>query len=142
MVSLLKRSVSGTNNRKYFLRYATIGVVVVAVDLTAFQMLVSLHVLLPLATTVAFVAATVVHFFLNKVWTFRVKGAPHAYQLSAYLAVLFASFSVTQLVIEIAVLEFGLSPLAAKILALFVQLPVSFFGHRYFTFHKGRMLEA
>lgn len=141
MVSLLKRSVSGTNNRKYFLRYATIGVVVVAVDLTAFQMLVSLHVLLPLATTVAFVAATVVHFLLNKVWTFRVKGAPHAYQLSA-IAVLFASFSVTQLVIEIAVLEFGLSPLAAKILALFVQLPVSFFGHRYFTFRKGRMLEA
>ena len=142
MVSLLKRSVSGTGNPEYFARYVSVGAIVVAVDVLSFQAFVMLGVPLPLTTTLAFALATVVHFVLNKLWTFRVGGAPHRHQVTAYVSVLFASFVVTQAVVETSVLTFHLVPIAGKVLALFVQLPVSFFGHRYFTFREGRQLNA
>ncbi len=142
MVSLLKRSFSGTSNPEYFVRYACVGAVVVTVDVASFQALLFLGVLLPLTTTIAFVLATFAHYVLNKAWTFRVEGAPHAYQLTAYITVLFASFVITQLVIETAVLVFHLIPIVGKIAALFVQLPVSFLGHRYLTFGSGRKLKT
>ncbi len=139
MVSLLKKSTSGTSNLEYLVRYVSIGAVVVAVDVTAFQALVMLHVFLPLTTTIAFTLATLAHFWLNKMWTFRVPGAPNTYQVVAYISVLSASFIITQLVIEVAVLAFHIMPIVAKGIALFAQLPVSFFGHRYFTFREGRV---
>lgn len=142
MVSLLKRSASGTTNAEYFVRYASVGAVVVTVDVASFQALVLLAIPLPLTTTIAFVLATVVHFVLNKVWTFRVGGAAHGYQLTAYVTVLFASFVITQFVIETSVLVFHFIPIAGKIAALFVQLPVSFVGHRYLTFGNGRKLKT
>lgn len=139
MVSLLKKSLSGTSNLEYLVRYVSIGAVVVAVDVTSFQTLVLLHVFLPLTTTIAFVLATLAHFWLNKLWTFRVPGAPNRYQVMAYISVLSASFVVTQAVIEVSVLGFHMMPILAKGLALIAQLPVSFFGHRYFTFREGRV---
>jgi putative flippase GtrA len=142
MVSLLKRAASGTTNPEYLVRYVSIGAVVVVTDVASFQTLIMLHVALPLTTTIAFVLATLVHFSLNKLWTFRVRGAPHAYQVAAYVTVLSASFVITQLVIEISVLAFHIIPVVAKIEALFVQFPVSFFGHRYLTFREGRELKT
>jgi putative flippase GtrA len=142
MVSLLKRSASGTSNPGYFVRYISVGAVVVAVDVVSFQVFVMQGVPLPLTTTLAFALATVVHFVLNKLWTFRVGGAPHRHQVTAYVSVLFASFVVTQAVVETSVLALHLAPISGKVLALFVQLPVSFFGHRYFTFKEGRQINA
>jgi putative flippase GtrA len=142
MVSLLKRAASGTSNPEYLVRYISIGAVVAATDVASFQALIMLHVFLPLTTTIAFVLATLVHFLLNKLWTFRVRGAPHTYQVVAYLTVLSASLVITQLVIETSVLVFHIIPVVAKIVALFVQLPTSFFGHRYFTFREGRELQT
>jgi putative flippase GtrA len=141
MVSLLKKSFSGTSNLEYLVRYVSIGAVVVAVDATSFQVLVTLRVFLPLTTTIAFALATLAHFWLNKLWTFRVPGAPNRYQVVAYISVLSASFVVTQIVIEVSVLQFHLVPIVAKGIALFAQLPVSFFGHRYFTFRDGRTIK-
>ena len=142
MVSLLKRSASGTSDAEYFVRYVSVGAAVVAVDVVSFQALVMLRVPLPLTTTLAFALATVVHFALNKLWTFRVKGAPHGYQVTAYVTVLLASFVVTQTVVETSVLALHLAPIAGKFWRSFLQLPVSFFGHRYFTFRDGRRLSA
>lgn len=142
MVSLLKRSASGTSNPAYLVRYLSIGAVVVLVDVVLFQTLVMLHVFLPLTTTIAFLTATLVHFTLNKLWTFRVKGKPHAYQVTAYLIILVMSFLITQLIIEVSVLALHAIPIVAKGVALLVQFPVSFFGHRYFTFREGRELSA
>jgi putative flippase GtrA len=138
MVSLLKRTASGTSNVEYFVRYVTIGVVAVVVDLTCFQTFVLLHVFLPITTTIAFACGVVVHFTLNKLWTFRVRGAPHTFQIAAYVVVLSASFVVTQLVVETLVLGFHAVPIAAKLVAIVVQLPIGFFGHRYVTFRNGR----
>lgn len=114
----------------------TIGSVSVAADVICFQALVLLRVFLPVTTTIAFACGVLVHFTLNKHWTFRVKGAPHAFQIAAYLTVLAASFVITQLAIETLVLEFHAVPIVAKIVAVVVQLPVGFFGHRYITFHR------
>ncbi len=134
--------IRGTSNPAYFVRYVSIGAVVVLVDLTSFQALVLLRVFLPITTTIAFLLATLVHFSLNKLWTFRVKGKPHAYQITSYLIVLFTSFAITQLVIESSVLGLHVVPIVAKCVAIFVQLPVSFFGHRYLTFKDGRELSV
>lgn len=136
MASLLK----STSNTAYLARYVTVGAAAVLVDVATFQALVTLHVFLPLTTTIAFSLAAFVHFSLNKAWTFRVRGAPRAYQVTAYLTVLFTAFVVTQLVIEVSVLVFHIVPVVAKLIAILVQLPVSFFGHRYLTFREGREL--
>lgn len=138
MVALLKRSASGTSNFEYLIRYATIGAAAVAVDVTVFQALVMSRVFLPLTTTIAFFLAALVHFALNKAWTFRVRKVTNTRQVATYLAVLLTSFIVTQVVIEASVFLLHLVPVEAKVLAIFVQLPVSFFGHRYFTFRDGR----
>ncbi len=138
MVSLLKRAASGTSNAEYFARYATIGAIAVAADVTCFQALVMQRVFLPVTTTIAFACGVLVHFTLNKLWTFRVSGAPHAFQIAAYLTVLSASFIVTQLVVETLVLGFHVVPIGARVVAIFVQLPIGFFGHRYITFRDGR----
>jgi putative flippase GtrA len=142
MVSLLKRSLSGTSNPEYFVRYASVGAIVFSVDLISFQTFVLLRVPLPLTTTIALALATLVHFVLNKLWTFRVKGAPHGYQVSVYVTVLLASFIVQQIVIESLVLGFHAIPIVAKVVAVIVQVPVSFFGHRYLTFREGRQLNT
>jgi putative flippase GtrA len=142
MVSLLKRSLSGTSNPEYFVRYVSVGAAVVGVDVTSFQALVMLRVPLPLTTTIAFCLGTLVHFVLNKLWTFRVRSSPRGYQVTAYVGVLLASFVVQQLVIETLVLDFHAVPIAAKVVAIVVQLPVSFFGHRYLTFREGRELNT
>jgi putative flippase GtrA len=142
MVSLLRRSLSGTGNPEYFVRYVSVGAIVVSVDVISFQTLIMLRVPLPLTTTIAFALATLVHFILNKLWTFRVKGAAHGYQLTVYASVLLASFVVQQLVIETLVLGFHAIPIVAKAVAIFVQLPVSFLGHRYLTFRDGRELHT
>jgi putative flippase GtrA len=138
-MTLIRRSITGTGNWEYLVRYVSVGAAVVFVDLVSFQSLVIAHVWLPLTTTVAFALATLTHFSLNKLWTFRVRGKPHAYQLGAYVAVLSASFVITQTVVLVSVEVLRLAPLAGKVAALFVQLPVSFFGHRYFTFRHGRL---
>lgn len=135
---LIRRSLAGTGNWEYLTRYVCVGGVVVVVDLVTFQALVVAHVWLPLTTTVAFGLATLAHFSLNKLWTFRVRGRPHAYQLGAYVAVLSASFIVTQAVVLVSVEVLGFVPILGKVTALVLQLPISFFGHRYFTFRDGR----
>lgn len=142
MVLHMLRSSSGTTNSAYLARYLTIGAVAVAIDLALFQTLVMLRVFLPLTTTVAFLTSTVAHYTLNKVWTFRVRGKPHAYQVTAYITILLLSLAITQAVIEGLVLGAHVVPIAAKGVALFVQLPFSFFGHRYVTFREGRELSA
>ena len=112
------------------------------IDVSLFQALVMLRVLLPLTTTIAFCCATVVHFTLNKLWTFRVSGKPHAFQIAAYLTIVGLSLLITQVVVEALVLGLHAIPIEAKAVALVVQLPVSFFGHRYVTFRQGRALGA
>jgi putative flippase GtrA len=135
---LIRKSLAGTGNWEYMARYLCVGACCVFVDLATFQLLITLHVWLPVTTTVAFVMATATHFSLNKMWTFRVRGKPHGYQLGAYLTVLGASFLVSQAVILVSVWVFNFVPILAKILAIIIQFPVSFFGHRYFTFRHGR----
>ena len=49
MLSLLKKAKSGTRrNQEYFIRYVSVGAVVVVVDVACFQTLVILQVPLPL----------------------------------------------------------------------------------------------
>lgn len=139
MTSLLRRSLSGTRNSAYMVRYLTVGAIAVAIDIGLFATLLRLHVLLPVTTTIAFLTSTVAHYTLNKLWTFRVPGKPHAYQLTAYVTILVLSLALTQIVIESLVLGAHVAPLLAKGVALVVQLPFSFFGHRYFTFREGRL---
>jgi putative flippase GtrA len=138
MESLPIRTASGTSNAECFLRYAATGGIAVLADLTCFQILVMAGVFLPLTTTIAFCCGVCFHFSLNKLWTFRAKGAPDAFQIAAYLSVLCASFLVTQLVVEAMVIELHAVPIVARIAAIVVALPVGFFGHRYVTFRDGR----
>jgi putative flippase GtrA len=137
VISLLKRSGSGTSDPEYLARYISVGGLAVGVDVICFQALIVLRVTLPLATTLGFLLGTLAHFLLNKLWTFRVDGPPRVRQIAVYATVLLTAFAAQQFVIETLVLAFHTVPIAAKIIAVVVQLPVSFFGHRYLTFREG-----
>ena len=126
-------------NRAYLIRYLAIGGLTAGVDLATFQLLLVHGTYLPVATTISFILAVGVHFTLNRIWTFKNYERPIVHQVGTYICVLAVSLIITQVVIEILVVGFNVAPILAKGVAIVLQTPVSFFGHRYMTFQAGAL---
>jgi putative flippase GtrA len=119
------------------IRYVSIGAIVFVVDVGLFRLLVGTGVFLAIAATISFGIAICVHFTFNKYVNFRAHDRPVGEQAGTYALVAFVCWLVTLAVIESGVRLFGLTPLAAKLVAVAVNLPVGFLGHRYLTFGPG-----
>lgn len=118
-------------------RYLAIGGLVFIIDVGLFWALTRAGVYLAVATTIAYATAATTHFTLNKYANFRTHDRPVHKQAGTYAAVAFVCWLVTLTVIEAGVRVFGLAPLAAKIVAVAVNVPAGFIGHRTFTFGPG-----
>ena len=114
-----------------------IGGLAASADVATFQVLLWQGMFRPLATTVGFSIAVCIHFTLNKIWTFKSYQRPVAHQFRTYAVVMAVALLVTQIVIEGLVRGFHVQPIVAKLVAIVVQIPISFFGHRYLTFGVG-----
>jgi putative flippase GtrA len=117
-------------------RYLSIGGMVFCIDVGLFALL--LHArwpLLPVAT-LSYGAGVIAHFTLNKYVNFRAHDRPVHLQASNYSIVAFACWLTTLAIVKLAV-AFGVPPLAGKLAAVAVNVPVGFLGHRNVTFGRG-----
>lgn len=121
----------------FFVRYVCIGGFVFVLDIGSFQGLIVSGVYRPLATTLSYLLAISTHFTLNRVLNFRNFDRPGSSQLRTYLVVAGFSWVITMIVIEGCVRWVDMLPLHAKILAVAINIPIGFLGHRLFTFGPG-----
>lgn len=121
----------------YFVRYVFIGGFVFMLDIGSFQGLIVSGVYRPLATTLSYLLAISTHFCLNRVLNFRNFDRSGSSQLRTYLVVAAFSWVITMIVIEVGVQALHMTPLWAKILAVAINIPIGFLGHKLFTFGPG-----
>lgn len=130
-----------SNNRQQslflFLRYISIGGFLVSVDLGVFKFLLLKEFSRPFSATVAYAIAVALQFLLNKYFNFKNFERSAASQIKTYLAVIFCCWLVTISIIEICVRFLNLIPLLGKLVAILVNIPLSFYCHRYLTFGQG-----
>ncbi len=117
-------------------RYVTIGGFVFCVDVGSFALLLRLHWWLPLVTTVAFSLGVSAHFALNKYVNFRAHDRPLHSQAVTYGIVVLICWISTLAIVGIAV-SLGAPPLVGKVIAVVLNVPLGFLGHRYLSFGRG-----
>jgi putative flippase GtrA len=117
-------------------RYATIGGIVLCIDVGTFAGLLRAGVALLLTTSIAYGLGIATHFTLNKYVNFRAHDRPVHSQAITYGIVAFICWLTTLGIVRSAV-ALGLPPLGGKLLAIAFNLPLGFLGHRYLTFGRG-----
>lgn len=131
----------------YFIRYVLIGGFVFVIDIGTFGYF--LHLTWPweflntvdrqrlTATVGSLSIAFTTHFMLNKHFNFRNFDRPTREQFSTYLVVALFCTLVSIGVIEGCVRALGMGPLIAKCIAVAVNIPIGFVGHKKLTFGRG-----
>jgi putative flippase GtrA len=126
------------SNFHYFIIYLIIGTVTFFVDMGSFLTFIYLFkVYRPISSSIAFLLGLVCHFTLNKYLNFKSFERLIHHQIRTYILVVFINLLVTVIVIEIICILFRLPPFFAKCVAVAVNMPIGFLGHRYLTFGGG-----
>lgn len=123
--------------RYQFLRYITIGAIVFVVDIGSFKLLLGTNIALLFVATISYGLAICTHFTLNKFANFRSHDRPVHHQAANYAFVSGIGWLVTVLIVEVGVTRFHVTPLFAKLVAVAINVPIGFLGHRTFTFGSG-----
>jgi putative flippase GtrA len=99
--------------------------------------MVQSRALLWVAVIVSYVLGVGVHFSLNKYWNFRDVQRTFVQQARTYVFVAAGQLITTLAIVEAGVHLARLSPLEAKILAVFINVPLFFLAHKHMTFGPG-----
>ena len=122
---------------RHFIAFVLIGSFVFVVDAGTFQILLLRGLPLALSATIAYALGIFTHFNLNRSLNFRNFDRSIGNQAITYAIVVAFCYVVTIGVIEGGVRLLGMVPLYAKIIAVVINAPLSFFGHRHLTFSHG-----
>jgi putative flippase GtrA len=134
---LLGRLRDDRHTQRLLTRYLLIGGFVFCLDVGSFQALLKAALFRPLATTASFLIAISAHFTLNRFFNFRRFERSALAQARTYSVVAGVSLLLSIVIVEAGVRLLGLPPIVAKIIAVAVNVPVGFLGHRYLTFGAG-----
>ncbi len=137
MTSAFHRLIHSRAAVAQFARYLIIGSTVFCIDVGSFQILIRLRLLLVIAVTLSYLLGITTHFALNKYWNFRVFERSMVRQARTYFVIALAQLPITIAIVEAGVHLAKLSPLEAKILAVGINVPLSFVAHKYLTFGAG-----
>lgn len=113
------------------------GGIVFFVDLGSFHLFIVNGFYRPLAATFSYCLAILLHFTLNKFLNFKNFERSTVSQFTTYLVVVSFSWVLTLLIIEVGVRLLRLTPVEAKLVAIAVNIPIGFLGHRFLTFGSG-----
>ena len=117
-------------------RFAVVGTSGVVVNLAVFA---AAHGLLGVSYTVAATLAWVVavsnNFLLNRAWTFRARPGRAVFQGPRFLLVSLAAF-IVQLALLALLVEGGVPPVAAQLVAIGLATPVNFVGNKLWSFGR------
>lgn len=121
-----------------FLVYLVVGGITFVVDAGLLRVLKE-HLGVPLnpSVVVAFVAGLVVHFSLNKYWSFKSHERAVLLQIRTYLAVAACSMLLTLLIINLCVYILGIHYMVAKVVAVGATVVWGYLCNRYMTFGRG-----
>jgi len=137
MISTFNRLAHSRAAVAQFARYLIIGSTVFCIDVGSFQILIRLRVLLVAAVTISYVVGITTHFALNRYWNFRVFERSIGRQARTYIVIALAQLPIAIAIVEAGVHLAKLSPLEAKVLAVALNVPLSFLAHKYLTFGAG-----
>lgn len=132
-----RKSLSKRKEFISFIVYISIGFFVMLIDLGLFRLFLIQNLYRPIAASIAYLTAITVHFFLNKFFNFKNFDRSTFKQMQTYAIVAAFCWLATVSVIEIGVRVFGLGEMFSKFVAILVNIPLSYLGHRYFTFSSG-----
>jgi putative flippase GtrA len=134
--AFLRRLRDDRRTQLLLLRYLAIGGFVFCLNYAALRALLHAHMSAWLASGVAFLVSLVAHFTLNRFLNFRNFQRTVVQQAGTYSAVA-ALCGVVQITVVPLALKFGLSQLFALAIAVGLNVPIGFLGHRYLTFGHG-----
>ncbi|MES2786170.1 MAG: GtrA family protein [Pseudomonadota bacterium] len=117
-----------------FIRFVVTGVTSLLVDLGALALLLRAGVAPEIAVAVAFLTGVAVNLLMHKFFTFRDSARLHGYQVARYFTVVAINLAITEAAVWIATGQFGLSPLAGKLLSLPPVLVVTYTLSRVWVF--------
>jgi putative flippase GtrA len=122
--------------RRQFARYLIIGATVFCVVVSTFALCISHRMLLPLASTTAYFTGTTTHFLLNRYANFRRFDRAIHDQARTFAIIIGVQWLLTLAIISTLV-GFGVIPIAARVAAIALNLPLGFLANRYLTFGIG-----
>ncbi len=137
MTSMLGKLVHSRNAFAQFARYVIIGSTVFCIDVGSFQLMVQSRTFLWIAVIVSYLLGVGVHFSLNRYWNFRAFERTFVQQARTYVIIAAGQLLTTLAIVEAGVHVANLSPLDAKVLAVFINVPLFFMAHRSMTFGPG-----
>jgi len=100
-----------------FMRFATVGVTVAAIDFSSVAVLSRLWPPL-VAVSIAYFIGVTCHFLLNKFWVFRCRRKDYAKQLVQYGFVTLTNWVITIVVVQLCLSTFTSNVLIAKLCAI------------------------
>ncbi|MGD1067921.1 MAG: GtrA family protein [Vulcanimicrobiaceae bacterium] len=133
---VLKRVLKDRVTQRLLFTYAAIGTTVFALDFGVFQVAIVRGLPALAASTLSYFTGAVAHFTLNKYFNFRSFERALHQQAGTYAVIIAAQWLATLLIVGICVAH-HMPPLLARLVAVLVVLPASFFAHRYLTFGAG-----
>ena len=117
--------------------YATIGLLVAAIDFTTFKLtLYEAHLSLFLATSIAYGTGVTSHFLMNRHFNFRNFERKIHQQALTYGVIVCFGWLFTVSIVGFGVRS-GLHPFPARVVAIVLNFPLGFACHRYLTFGPG-----
>jgi putative flippase GtrA len=119
-----------------FVRFAAVGALGYAANLVVFAALVGAGLHYLPAALVAWTAAALQNYALNRAWTFREARGPVLGQGARFLLVSAAALCANLLVLE-GLTSLDLPKLVAQALAVAAALPLNFGGNRLWTFRAA-----
>jgi putative flippase GtrA len=136
MREVMRRYYEDTSWPYQLARYLTIGGFVFAIDIGSFALLLRSRLALLLVASIAYGLGILAHFTLNKYVNFRAHHRPLADQATTYGIVAFVCWLTTLAIVKLAT-GVGVPPLGAKVIAVALNIPIGFWGHRTLTFGHG-----
>jgi len=115
------------------IRFALVGFMNTAVDWIVFAILSQFNIITSVAKAISFTCGLLNSFFVNRKFTFRVKGFSKR-QVIGFFAVEGVMFALHLLVITFCVATFKIDRVFCNMIATIVCLPVSFLGQKFITF--------
>jgi putative flippase GtrA len=119
-----------------FVLYLFVGGLSSVVDIGGFAVMVAFGTPLVLASTVSFIIATVVNYFLSYVLAFTRGRYSQRSEVLRFWLVSLVGLLINTLIVWLVVQVFGAQPIWGKIVALPIVLVWNFVGRRLFVFSK------
>jgi putative flippase GtrA len=121
-----------------FIRYVLVGFVGVAVDFSITYLFKEyVKVSKYIANSLGFCTAVVTNYFLNRYWTFGIRGEDVFIQFGTFVVVSLIGLSINNLIIYLLNEKLKINFYVSKIIAISVVVFWNFFVNYYYTFRSA-----